>query len=444
MEGTVTIYADQSMLSGDLSITDRSMVTRNSERVPEDRGLSSGAAVFGSVVRLRSKSMKRKFCLYIWISSLAVTGCSGGSKATGRQQSVIATPSSALQVNKRESGSSQGETARLVTEAVEVPQPGAEGIFVDEQHAWVADELAIKGSPNGTKSWGLARTTDGGRVWLQLRPSTQTNPLGWLQHYHWRMNFISPSRGWLGGKDSTWETDDGGLTWRRIFSASFDDLKFGDEQHGWMNIADKSGQQSHITDDGGETWRPCGPKRYYSRQVPEQPSYFLTSQIGWTITTKADKRDPRITTKGVAITKDGGCSWEQLWVNSDQDARFYDIFFVDQFSGWLAGERILLCTWDAGKTWSQVPRPRTDANVLEVHFLNANEGWIITAYSSMRSEETGVYRTTDSGDSWRQLSESELLDGFSEGGKRIQIPANWRAGKLLQMLLVSRAKNRDK
>jgi len=387
--------------------------------------------------------MKNTSWFYLLIFLLAVIGCSGGCEAPGRQKGATSSPTSIPQGSESASApTTQSDTAQLETEEVEVPQPGAKGMFVDEQHAWVADELTIKGSPSSTKSWGLARTTDGGRIWLQLRPATQTNPLGWLQDYGWHMTFISPSRGWLGGNDSTWKTEDGGLTWRRLFSASFDDLQFGDEQHGWMNIADKSGQQSYVTDDGGETWRLCGPKRDYSRHVPVQPSYFLSSQIGWAITRKADKKDLRITTKGVAVTKDGGCNWEQQWIDNDRDARFYDIFFVDKFRGWLAGEMILLQTSDAGKTWSQLPRPRTDANVLGVHFLNANEGWIIVAFSSMRSEETGVYRTTNKGDSWRQLSESEVLDGYSEDGKRIKIPTSWRAGKLLQMLLLSGTKNR--
>ena len=388
--------------------------------------------------------MKDILRLYLLILLFAFIGCSGGYDATGSQKRVTATSSTGLQgAESASSPTSQSETARFETGVVEVPQPGADGIFVDEQHAWVADELRLKDSPT-IKSWGLARTSDGGQIWLQLRPSEGTNPLGWLQHYGWHMTFISPTRGWLAGNDSTWRTDDGGLTWQRIFSASFDDLRFGDDQHGWMNIADKSGQQSYVTEDGGDTWQPCGPKRDYSKQVPGQHSYFVTSQIGWSITSKADKMDSRITTKGVATTKDGGCNWEQLWVNSNRDARYYDIYFVDQFKGWLAGETTLLNTSDGGKTWSDVPRPRTDANVLGVHFLNSKEGWIIAGYSSMRAEDTGVYRTTDSGDSWRQLSETELLEGFNENGRRVEMPANWRAGKLLQMLFWSRAKNHKK
>lgn len=340
--------------------------------------------------------------------------------------------------------SSDNATARFASEPVEAPQPGTEGSFVDELHAWVIGELQLKNSNDLKRSRGLVFTTDGGKTWDGLLPSPESKALDWLPYYYWQIRFISPTRGWLTGNDSTWQTDDGGLTWRRIFSASFDELQFRDEQHGWMNIADASGQQTYVTEDGGQTWQLCGSKRDYSNQVPRQDSYFLSPQVGWALTSKADKKDPRITVKGVAKSIDGGCTWNQVWINRDPDARYNDIYFLNDHEGWLAGEATLLHSSDGGKSWLEIPRPTSETNVFQVYFVNSKEGWIISGYPFMPPADTGMYRTFDAGKTWKQLSEKEIIDGFNEHRKRVEVPGDWKAGKLLQLLHASKDNNRNK
>ena len=329
---------------------------------------------------------------------------------------------------------------RFSGQPVETPEPGSVGIFVDELHAWVTDELQAK---DGKRSGGLARTIDGGQTWMRLSPSSKPNAPDWLPYDYLQVRFVSSTRGWMSGNDSTWQTDDGGDIWRQIFAASFADLRFADDQSGWMNLADLSGQQTYLTKDGGQTWQPCGSKRTYSQQVPGDKSYFLTPQVAWAVTSKAHKKDPRSTVKGVAKSTDGGCNWIQLWINDNADVRYHDIYFLNENEGWLGGEKTLLHTMDGGKSWSEIHRPIEEMNTLHVYFVNSKEGWISGGYPFMPAEDTGVYRTTNGGETWRQVSDREIVAGFDENGRRVEVPEKWKAGKLMQMLY-AKAKGRNK
>lgn len=325
------------------------------------------------------------------------------------------------------------DSVRFIVEHSKAPEPGVRGNVVDAEYAWVI----------GMTSGYLLRTVDGGKTWEALHPISQdVARFGRMQDMYVRSFFISGTRGWLMANSGTWQTEDGGLTWRRILADGFDDIQFMDLRHGWMGVGIDvdNHQQSYVTADGGENWKPCGTPRVYTDHVPTR-AYFLTPQTGWAITTKSDKKDIRVLTRAVAQSTDGGCSWNQRWTAFDQDAKYYDIYFVNEREGWLGGEQSLLYTRDGGRSWSEVPRPQTDANVVSVFFLNSQEGWIIGGYSFMQAGDTGVFRTTDAGKNWRQLSKLEVINGFEQQGRLVQLPQQWKAGKLRQLLYRSRLGN---
>src|SRR2546427_7882249 len=73
--------------------------------------------------------------------------------------------------------------------------------------------------------------------------------------------FITVNRGWLTSPEKgTWQTEDNGLSWRRIIAGQMIGIQFADEQHGWMSINPLSGDNntSFITQDGGKNWQLCG------------------------------------------------------------------------------------------------------------------------------------------------------------------------------------------
>src|SRR5260370_1807150 len=190
--------------------------------------------------------------------------------------------------------------------------------------------------------------------------------------------FITPTRGWLKAGSGTWQTDDGGTTWRLLFPSGSNVPAFADDRHGWFNVpVGESAEQSYTTQDGGLTWQPCGSQRGSKGQHPDATAYFLTPQLGWGITGRTIERQ---TIYGVARTADGGCSWQQLWVsNNNPDEWYADIYFINEREGWLAGKAngSLYHTTSGGKTWNSLPLPYAGSKVTHVYFANHKEGWII-------------------------------------------------------------------
>lgn len=102
----------------------------------------------------------------------------------------------------------------------------------------------------------MIRTTDGGHTWQQFRLSGADEVVfGRPRDMYVRVSFSTPARGWLAANSGTWQTDDGGLSWRRIFAEPYDGIQFADGQHGWMFVTHESGGQNYSTRDGGATWR---------------------------------------------------------------------------------------------------------------------------------------------------------------------------------------------
>lgn len=316
-------------------------------------------------------------------------------------------------------------TARFVVEPTQTPELFSRGSFIDEQHAWVAAGFDLK------------RTTDGGRTWQLMRPSLEDESIfGKMGVTYVMPSFLTPTRGWLNAIKGTWQTEDGGLTWRQIFTEYATNPHFADEQHGWIATYSEKYQQSYVTRDGGQTWQPCGAKRELTRQIPNH-IYFVKPQHGWAITSHTD--DQRQTIYGVAQTIDGGCSWRQLWTSDeDPDQMYCQIYFLNEKEGWLAGcysAGNLIKTKDGGKTWHRVQTP-TDAwraTPIDVYFADANKGWIITRATESGNQE-GIYRTNDGGRTWQQLTDEEIRRGFGMKSESSEIPTTWKTGKLFQML----------
>lgn len=346
-------------------------------------------------------------------------GCS--TTAENRENSSPPSPQSSDEPRPLQNSASSDEILlQFETKPDEVPQPFSDGSFVDEQHAWVA-----------ARSTDLWRTSDGGPAWQRMRRgSNEKAILGDI----FRVYFITPSRGWLMTGDGTWQTEDGGSMWRRIFPYDSDGPQFADARHGWMNVSvTESSQQSHVTQDSGQTWHPCGRRHGYNTQQPGRHAYFLTPQLGWAITSRSKGNQ---TIDGVAHTTDGGCHWKVLWTSKENpDESYYDIYFLNEREGWLAGiaNGGLYQTTDGGRTWEDILLPTEKIHVSHVYFRTSLEGWIIARPMNTGDAE-GFFHTIDGGHQWKQLNDIEIRTGHDSSGERVEIPSTWKAGKLFQML----------
>jgi hypothetical protein len=122
---------------------------------------------------------------------------------------------------------------------------------------------------------------------------------------------------------------------------------------------------------------------------------------------------------GFVKTSDGGHSWKRSLVPG---VKFIDkVFFVTPEVGWIAGTNELsedlngrvayvLRTTDGGLSWKscQITSDKGVADIEDLFFLNANDGWLITWH--FNNDGTHLFRTTDSGKTWN-LHPDQTIQG---------------------------------
>jgi hypothetical protein len=88
-----------------------------------------------------------------------------------------------------------------------------------------------------------------------------------------------------------------------------------------------------------------------------------------------------------------------------------DLFFLNNFEGWVAASNGLLHTTDGGQHWYGVT-VNGEGGLLTVFFNNVLEGWTANI-------EGKIFRTTDGGDNWtqqEQITHFPIKSVFSSGG----------------------------
>lgn len=266
--------------------------------------------------------------------------------------------------------------------------------------------------------------------------------------------FTSNKRGFAvsGPTSSIFATDDGGDTWKKVFSNSgtyFRSVLFADDMHGFAsNLGPIDG--SSITDtnvlyetkDGGGSWKPvtsitgpmptgiCNQHKIDATHLValgrvNGPSHFMTSSdagASWTSIELTDKLqmliDARFTTpkEGIVVggsagsimnceilhTSDGGATWEQVFKSKTRASLCWKISFPSDSVGYVsiqdtgAGPGSFAKTTDGGKTWVEKPLPVTTAySAIGVGFITDTIGWM-----SSENPKQATYRTSDGGETW--------------------------------------------
>ncbi len=231
----------------------------------------------------------------------------------------------------------------------------------------------VRGCAVGERG-NIITTDDGGATW---QPAQSNAFVDFSDVF-----FANPQRGWAlssRGRGGVYATQDGGRTWtlqsNQVFASS---VSFLDS----LNGAGAGGSGIiYRTLNGGQTWTQ---QRLPSPNTVNDVQ-FVTPQNGF-----AAARD------GIFSTNDSGQTWTKASVPVDKSFGFRDIHFINPQTGWATGENnTLLFTANGGQTWTaqRVPAADTTDDLTTVRFVNANVGWV-------SSGNTKLYRTTDGGRSW--------------------------------------------
>jgi photosystem II stability/assembly factor-like uncharacterized protein len=209
--------------------------------------------------------------------------------------------------------------------------------FIDEMHGW-----AVQGAK-------LVRTSDGGANWEDAGSLPPYVP---LKDYL----FTSPNHGvFLGGYpggSSIFTTNDGGKTWKQVFTCAtrlevnglmqntgcnLNALQFPSPSVGYAVGGGDAFFVVAKTEDGGESWRVV----YTFAPIPQAGRVFFTdASTGFTRNNDGKfyaTRDGGLTWRGVT----GGSIWETL-----------NFRFADPQVGWSGGARGMSFSTDGGMHWN--------------------------------------------------------------------------------------------
>ncbi|MGA3354349.1 MAG: hypothetical protein ABSD85_14370 [Acidimicrobiales bacterium] len=255
-----------------------------------------------------------------------------------------------------------------------------------------------------------ARTTDGGRTWIDVRPpGVRVSP-----YTGGDLFALGTERAWLTIGTTLYSTSDGGASWVRL--STIEDLgviDFINARDGWImqQFGAASGQDVIAilrTTDGGRRWSLVArtPSLVGSgvgtggltTGCDKSGIVFVSRSEGW-LTEYCNGGSLRFLT-----THDGGLSWAEQSLPASAAACSYGCganpprFFGSTGFLTLTGGGLLV-THDSGATWSVVRLPARLRSPWTIQFVDARHGFLVPAGRSGAPGQV-LYVTSDSGVKW--------------------------------------------
>ena len=138
------------------------------------------------------------------------------------------------------------------------------------------------------------------------------------------------------------------------------------------------------TMDGGCNWEQLlSPVDFFLSKIQ-----FTDSQTGYII--GGDD------TGGYLLkTANAGQTWQLINLNTPDNVRPTGIFFLNNTTGFISGEKLFIKTTDGGKTWSEVMGSVSE-NINYLSFKNADEGYAT-------SDNGKYFKSVDGGNTWQSM-----------------------------------------
>jgi photosystem II stability/assembly factor-like uncharacterized protein len=245
--------------------------------------------------------------------------------------------------------------------------------FVDSKEGWVGGDGGF-----------LSHTQDSGASWVE-------RPIGTDRSIN-DIYFVGKDSGFVLAGGSIFATEDAGHTWHEAYKFSateFDgatpelySLRFNGKKRGWVVGSASRGDVVvnsilAITRDGGSSWQVLrAPTKQELIHID-----FVDDKHGWIVGANG----------AILHTEDAGESWTKQ--ASETNVTLYHVDFRNQKQGWAVGEKgTILTTVNGGTSWSKVVSPVT-STLLSVQFVNEDEGWVA-------GRGGVVLRSNNRGDTW--------------------------------------------
>ncbi len=130
---------------------------------------------------------------------------------------------------------------------------------------------------------------------------------------------------------------------------------------------------------------------------------FLNDNLGWAVGSFVER---------LHKTTDGGLTW--TWQSNAPDTTKYDVFFIDQNTGWSIGYAgFIIKTTDGGDNWfSQSNTAITSQTLYGVYSTDASNVYVV-------GNSDAVLKSTNGGDTWNLLP---MIFGTSTNYRAIYFP----------------------
>lgn len=279
--------------------------------------------------------------------------------------------------------------------------------FLDAQTAWFTTP--------GMESSVLLHTEDGGSNWEQI-----PLPFGGGELF-----FLDPLNGYLlsylgAGLGSHYlalnATQDTGYTWSLRFthepgtskslpeSGAKSGIVFRDPDNAWIggNIPMEDFMYLYRSVDGGISWNqvelPLPPNTSRTFLETYTPVFVDPGHAFLPVRVLASGEDFRL---AFYKSVDGGESWQ--YISEVLNGRVFN--FLNGGYGWASDGWHLYYTLDGAATWVDASDSLPSGEyLLQVEFVNPDQGWLLTTPDPESIETTCLYETRDGGVSWSKIN----------------------------------------
>lgn len=248
------------------------------------------------------------------------------------------------------------------------------------------------------------KTTNGGLNWTPVTvPSYADFNAVWT---------TSSDKALLGGWDSVYTTQNGGLSWQGAYTQTVNyaihDLQFISPDNGFAFM---TWAQMAKTTDGGNNWSLAAGAGFTAWDF--FGGYMLDQNTGYAV------GDNQLLCK----TTDGGDNFQVYEWNGYLDftgIRIWSVFANSELSAVaVADSGVIFRTTDGGNYWGRYTIAGPEDNLLDICFINANTGYIVGSNGK-------IFKTTDGGENW--IQEPSVTDNQLNAVFFISETLGWAVG----------------